>query len=322
MTPWGDAPQPHWPEEGDASGPPPMPPMTPSAPAEPYGPRFAWRARLLWAFGAVIQIGAAVIVAGMVLMGAAIGAGSLLLAATLAIVGAAFVATRGALGRRQAWAGTPSLVLALGFILGGIARALIAFGSNTFLIPLEPLVGIWLLVAADRPPLRFGRPADWRTAAMVALVIAMELTNLTPIVPEGVPFIDSLGAGPEALELTLNVACPPMDALWARRTVEVIWRWRGVDLFAAHDDRLTLAVSGQAADSMSLDQVSAPFPVADRSGDAQHITFDIPHSTSAADLEVSLTGSGEAVIGPLTVTATYNHGGRWEKTAQTASCEP
>ncbi len=318
MTSRGNAPQPHWPEEDDGR---PGPPIAPPEAAEPYGPRFAWRARLLWAFGAAIQIGAALVVAALILMGSTAGVGPPILVATFVVVGTAFLVTRGALGGQQRWAGTPSLVLAWGLILGGLARALIAFGSNTFLIPLEPLVGIWVLVAVDRPPLRVGLPADWRSAVMVVLVVAVELTNLAPVVPAGVPFIDSLGAGPDALDLNVTIDCPGPDAVWSQTSVDVVWTWRGLDLFASRDDRLTLTVASPAQATMYWDPVTTNLAVADQDTGGQAIAFTVPSAIRAEGLRVDLTQTDSPGSVPFTVTATYSHGGRWEIT-KTSACTP
>jgi hypothetical protein len=197
----------------------------------------------------------------------------------------------------------------------------IAIGSHTFLIPLEPLVGIWVLVAVDRPPLRFGRPSDWRGAAMVVLVIALELTNLAPVVPAGVPFIDSLGAGPDAIDLTVTVDCPGPDAVWSQTSVDVAWTWRGIDLFGSRDDRLTLTVASPAQATMFWDPMPTTLAIADQDPGGQAIAFTVPTGTRGEGLRVNLTQVDSPGSVPFTVTATYSHGGRWEVT-HAASCAP
>jgi len=325
MTLWGDASQPHRPD--DAPREPNWPEDEPTTPRPParrsrtYGPKFAWRARVLWAIGAVFYGLAAILavwVAWLTFTADAPMPVLLVLAVWLAFSAGAFIVTRRALGERRSWPATPSLALAWSLIIGGLARSAVALvTTHGLLIPLEPLAGIWLLMAVDRPALRLGRPLDWRSAGMVALVIVIELAVVGPLVPATAPFMDRLTAGPDSLDLTLRVDCPPADALWARVPVTVAWQLRGFDLISGADDQVRLEVSGPDAGRVAWETLDNSLSITQTSD--QDVEIAVPHGVSGASTGADLRPTEGGTPVSITVTATYTHMGIWSK-ATSESC--
>jgi len=325
MTLWGDASQPHGPDEAPR-GPnwPDDEPTTPRPAARrsrTYGPKFAWRARVLWAIGAVFYALAAILAVGAAWLTFAAGTpmpALLVLAVWLAFSAAAFIVTRQALGERRSWPATPSLVLAWSFIIGGLARAAVALvTTHGLLIPLEPLAGIWLLMAVDRPALRLGRPVEWRSGGMVALIVVIELAVVGPLVPVSAPFMDRLTSGPDSLDLTLHVDCPPPDAPWARVPVAVGWQLGGFDLISGPDDQVRLEVSGRDAARMSWETLDASLSITQTSDEVVEIA--VPRGVSRASTGADLLPTEGGTPASITVTATYSHMGIWSK-AKSESC--
>jgi len=305
-----------WPEEADPNTGATPPP--PEAPALRYGPRFAWRARLLWALGAILQLIGAAIVLATVVGATVVLPGTVAVIVLLATSAVVFLAARPALGRGEAWPATPSLVLGWALIGGGIGRSLFALLDHNLVIPLEPLVGIWLLMAADGPRLHVVRPADWRTAALTAVVILTELATVAPYFPAGLALFDRLGPGPEAFTLALDVPCPEAGALWQRVPVQANWHWEALDLFGNKSDRLTLDLASSGPAQLLWDPMGGNAQVTDSQGSTQ-IAYDIPNSTADGSLASDFVQSGDGTPTPFTITATFHHGSAWEVT-RTASC--
>jgi hypothetical protein len=242
--------------------------------------------------------------------------------AALSVGGAAACwAARTAVGNGQMWAASPSVLLGWAIVIGGIARAVASTVHGTLLIPLEPLAGIWLLASRDLPRLRFGRPADWRTAALGAVVVAATATNLAPYLPAETPLLSALGTGPDALDASLSVDCPPATAIWASTPVTVAYRWRGIDLGGSPEDQITLEITGPSAGSLAwgnfwnngngLEVREGAF--------STRLAFKPAPTLPSRTISVTLTPVDGATISAFTVTARLEHAGRWE-IAQTRTC--
>lgn len=287
-------------------------------PAGSFGPTFAYRARWLWAFTAILGLVAAVILFAEALFNGIVAAGLVLEVLVFGLTGVASIAAYHAIGNRGSWVATPSLVLGTSLVLGGVARAVLTLATaHSLTIPLEAIAAAWLLNAGDRPGWRLGRPADRRTAVVAVLAIAIELPSFAPLLPNGVPGVDALSSGPDAMDVQLRVQCPDSKALWERADVEVHWQWHGFDLVTNADDELTLAFSGPDTGLSwdPTDWTSLQYSSMDAVGSQMRLT--IPRGQTQGQVTSLLIQQGDTA--PFTVTARFAHAGRWEVT-RAVSC--
>ena len=292
----------------------------------PFGPTFAFRARTLWGLGGAIGLVTAFDALAIATSTASASPAELLLAAILAGIGVACLAARRALGRSPAWMAIPSLVLGGALLIGGLVREIAALTGGSVTIPLDAIGGLWLLAARDRPRPRLHRPMDWRTAALIALVIVIELPNVTPALPAGAPWVDSLTAGPDGLDLSLELTrCDPQAQGSKPVTVGLMWRWRGFDLGSLGPDAVGLDLAGPPGTTLLQSEgtdfsLTGGGPAAPISADSG-VGYTLPQPVDRGQIGAEVVPQGDGPVLPLTVTAHYRHGSRWEVT-KTVSCAP